>query len=102
MTIFIVAQHGLVGGSDAPVDLSYLADTVINLRFFEAAGVVKQAISVINKRSGQHERTIREFAVEAGQGIRIGKPLREFQGVLTGTPVFRGGAEQMMAGDGEK
>lgn len=102
MTVFIVAQHGLVGGFDAPVDLSYLADTVVNLRFFEAAGVVKQAISVIKKRSGQHERTIREFAVEAGRGIRIGEPLRDFQGVLTGTPVFRGGGEQMMAGDGEK
>ncbi len=102
ITIFIVAQHGLVAGSDAPVDLSYLADTVVSLRFFEAAGVVKQAISVIKKRSGQHERTIREFAVEADRGIHIGEPLREFQGVLAGTPVFRGRAEQMMAHDGEK
>ncbi len=96
VTIFIVAQHGLLSGLDAPVDLSYLADTVINLRFFEAAGVVKQAISVIKKRSGQHERTIREFAVEAGRGIRIGPPLEEFQGVLTGTPVFRGKADRIM------
>jgi circadian clock protein KaiC len=59
VTIVILAQHGLVAGSDAPVDLSYLADTVINLRYFEAAGVVKQAISVIKKRTGQHQRTIR-------------------------------------------
>ncbi len=95
VTIFIVAQQGLMAGFDAPVDLSYLADTVVNLRFFEATGMVKQAISVIKKRSGEHERTIREFAVEAGRGIHIGQPLREFQGVLTGTPVFRGGAEQV-------
>ena len=80
-----------------PVEVSYLADTVIMLRFFEAAGVVRQAVSVIKKRSGPHERTIREFALEAGRGIRIGQPLQEFQGVLTGTPAFRGGAEQMMA-----
>ncbi len=102
VTIFIVAQHGLVAGLDAPVDMSYLADTVINLRFFEAGGMVKQAISVIKKRTGQHERTIREFAVEAGRGIRIGQPLREFQGVLTGTPVFRGGSKQMMQSRDDK
>lgn len=96
MTIFIVAQHGLLSSLDAPVDLSYLADTVINLRFFEAAGTVKQAISVIKKRSGQHERTIREFVVEAGRGIHIGSPLHEFQGVLTGTPVFLGQPAQIL------
>ena len=96
VTIFIVAQHGLLAALDAPVDLSYLADTVVNLRFFEAAGVVKQALSVIKKRSGQHERTIREFAIETGRGIHIGQPLQEFQGVLTGTPVFRGRSEQIM------
>jgi circadian clock protein KaiC len=96
VTIFIVAQVGLVVGGDAPVDLSYLADTVVNLRYFEGAGVVRQAISVIKKRSGPHERTIREFAIEAGRGIHIGQPLREFQGVLTGTPVFHGRAKQMM------
>jgi len=102
VTIFIVAQHGLVAALDAPVDLSYLADTVVNLRYFEVAGKVKQALSVIKKRSGQHERTIREFSLEAGRGIRVGEPLREFQGVLTGTPVFRGGAGQMMGTSGEK
>lgn len=96
VTLFILAQHGLVASAEAPVDLSYLADTVVSLRFFEAAGVVKQALAVIKKRSGQHERTIREFALEAGRGIRIGPPLREFRGVLTGIPEFHGRAEPMI------
>jgi circadian clock protein KaiC len=90
VTILILAQHGLVAAAEAPVDLSYLADTVVSLRFFEAAGAVKQALAVIKKRSGHHEKTIREFKLEAGKGLRIGTPLAEFQGVLTGVPVFRG------------
>ncbi|HTL61548.1 MAG TPA: ATPase domain-containing protein, partial [Nitrospira sp.] len=96
VTIFILALHGLVGQSEAPVDLSYLADTVVNVRFFEAAGAVRQALSVIKKRSGHHEKTIREFRLESGKGLRIGRPLKEFQGVLTGAPVFHGRMEQMM------
>jgi circadian clock protein KaiC len=96
VTIFILALHGLVGQSEAPVDLSYLADTVVNVRFFEAAGAVRQAVSVIKKRSGHHEKTIREFRFESGKGIRIGQPLKEFHGVLTGAPVFHGRMEQMM------
>jgi circadian clock protein KaiC len=81
---------------DAPVDLSYLADSVVSLRYFESGGVMRKAISVIKKRSGRHEQTIREFAIETGRGIRIGKPLTDFQGVLTGSPVFVGGQEQML------
>lgn len=100
VTIFTLALHGLVSALDAPVDISYLADTVVSLRFFEIEGAMKKAISVVKKRSGQHEQTIREFALEAGRGIRIGEPLKEFQGVLTGSPVFRGGEDQMMRGDG--
>jgi circadian clock protein KaiC len=96
LTIFTLAQHGLVSSLEAPVDLSYLADTVVSLRFFEAGGAVKKAISVVKKRSGQHEQTIREFAIETERGIRIGKPLTEFQGVLTGSPVFVGRHEQIM------
>jgi circadian clock protein KaiC len=95
VTIFILALHGLVGQSQAPVDLSYLADTVVNVRFFEAQGTVRQALSVIKKRSGRHEKTIREFQLESG-GLRVGKPLTEFHGVLTGAPEFHGGSEQMM------
>src|SRR5262249_45951027 len=88
-TLLILAQHGLVTeNSEVPVDASYLADTVILLRYFEVAGEVRQAISVIKKRTGKHERTIREIGFESGKGIRIGEPVRQFQGVLTGVPHF--------------
>jgi circadian clock protein KaiC len=96
LTILVLAQHGLVAALEAPVDLSYLADTVVNLRYFEAGGEVKQALSVIKKRSGQHEKTIREFKLEPGTGIRIGQPLKDFEGLLDGSPVFRGNAGHMM------
>ena len=97
VTILILAQHGPVAAAEAPVDLSYLSDMVVVLRFFEAAGEVKQSIAVIKKRSGQHEKTIREFKLERGKGIRIGEPLKEFQGVLSGIPVFQGAAEKMLS-----
>ena len=97
VTILILAQHGLVAAAEAPIDLSYLSDTVVNLRFFEAAGEVKQSIAIIKKRSGRHEKTIREFKLESGRGIRVGPPLREFQGVLTGIPVFQGARVKMMS-----
>jgi len=73
----------------APVDASYLADAVVVMRYFEAKGEVRQAISVIKKRGGAHERTIREFKMQNGR-IRVGGPLTEFRGVLTGVPVFEG------------
>lgn len=73
-----------------PVDASYLADTVILMRYFEVSGEVRQAISVIKNRTGRHERTIREFHFESGKGISIGEPVREFQGVLTGSPTYMG------------
>ncbi|HVZ64013.1 MAG TPA: ATPase domain-containing protein [Lacunisphaera sp.] len=86
-TILVVAQHGLVGSQmDAPVDTSYLADSVVLFRFFEDGGRVKRAISVIKKRSGPHEDTIREFRTGV-RGVSIGAPLLNFQGVLTGSPV---------------
>jgi circadian clock protein KaiC len=87
ITIMVLAQQGLVGSMQSTIDLTYLADTVILSRFFEARGEVKQALSVIKKRSGNHERTIREMWV-GKDGIQLGKPLRELQGVLTGVPSF--------------
>jgi circadian clock protein KaiC len=96
VTIFIVAQHGFVSAAETPVDLSYLADTVINVRFFEIAGSVKQALSVMKKRSGRHEHTIRELQLRQGHGLRIGQPLTQFHGILSGAPRFQGTAEQMM------
>jgi circadian clock protein KaiC len=87
LTISVMAQHGLVGAMQAPIDLSYLADNVILLRFFEAQGEVRRAISVMKKRSGHHERTIRELLLMPG-AIRVGEPLGNFHGVLTGVPTY--------------
>jgi circadian clock protein KaiC len=98
VTILILAQHGLATAAEAPVDLSYLSDTVVSLRYFEAYGEVKQAITVIKKRSGGHEKTIREFKLVSGKGIVIGEPLKQFQGVLTGVPIFRGSEKQILKG----
>ena len=88
-TFMTVAQHGLVGEMQAPVDVTYLADTVILLRYFEAAGRVRRAISVIKKRTGTHESTIREFRI-ARDGLTLGEPLEAFHGVLRGVPTYAG------------
>ena len=89
-TILIGAHQGLIGAAmNTPVDASYLADAVILLRYFELRGEVHQAISVVKKRGGHHERTIRELRL-GPVGIHVGKTLREFRGVLTGVPVFEG------------
>jgi circadian clock protein KaiC len=90
-TVLVMTQHGIVANDAiSPVDASYLADTVMLLRYFEAAGEVRQAISVIKKRTGRHERTIRELRFD--KGLVVGEPLRNFQGVLSGTPEFVGQA----------
>lgn len=94
-TFMTVAQHGLVGDMRAPVDVTYLADTVILLRYFEALGSVRRAISVIKKRMGQHESTIREFRISS-RGLAIGEPLEEFQGVLRGVPVYMGDTRPLL------
>ena len=96
LTIAILAQHGLVSAEGAPVDLSYLADTVVLLRFFEAEGMVKKALAVIKKRSGGHEKSIREFRMEEGKGLLVGAPLKEFEGLLGAAPVYRGRGGKMM------
>src|SRR6185437_1808392 len=86
-TLMLVAQHGLMGSAmHSPVDASYLADSVILLRFFEYSGKVKKAISVVKKRSGAHEESIRELWFDEN-GIHLSKPLTQFQGILTGVPL---------------
>ena len=99
VTILILAQHGLVGQMASAVDLTYLSDTVVLLRFFEAAGRIRRAISVMKKRTGSHEDTIREFRIHSA-GIRVGPPLEEFRGVLTGVPTFAGNSASLL-GDRE-
>ncbi len=89
VSILLMAQHGLIGEIQTPVDLTYIADTVVLLRYFELHGSVKKAISVVKKRSGHHEDTIREIWV-GEKGMQIGPVLKDFQGVLRGVPVFEG------------
>ena len=87
-TMLVTAQHGLLGSSmQTPVDLSYLADCVIMLRYFEMKGRIRKAVSVVKKRSGMHETSIRDFSM-GREGINIGKPLEELRGVLTGIPDY--------------
>jgi circadian clock protein KaiC len=90
-TFLTVAQHGLVGDMRSPVDVTYLSDTVLLLRFFEAHGRMLRAISVVKKRTGAHEDTIRELRIDRN-GIVLGPPLTEFQGVLRGVPMYVGGS----------
>jgi circadian clock protein KaiC len=99
VTILTLAQHGLVGQQvTAPVDISYLADTVLLIRYFEAFGQIRRAISVVKKRIGPHEIAVREMRIDAG-GVTIGEPLTNFQGVLSGVPQFTGDAGQLGAQD---
>ena len=97
VTTFLVnPQHGLVGTmSTGTLNVSYVADTVILFRFFEAAGRIRKAISVLKNRGGAHEDTIRELRIDH-QGIRLSEPLEKFKGVLTGTPSFEGGEGRLL------
>lgn len=96
IALIIMVQHGLLGAEiKTPADLSSIVDTVILLRFFEANGEVRQSIAVIKKRSGGHEHTIREFRI-GPDGVSVGEPLREFHGVLTGTPRYIGSADPLL------
>lgn len=89
MTLLVLAQHGLVGPMQSSVDLTYISDTVLLLRFFEAGGKIRRAMSVMKKRTGPHEETIREFRISS-DGLRVGPALDQFHGVLTGVPAFSG------------
>ena len=93
LTLMVLAQAGTMGSQlQSAVDVSYLADNILLLRYFENQGEVRQAISIIKRRSGNHEHTIREMKLGPDR-IYIGGPLHDFQGVLTGTPTFLGGRE---------
>jgi circadian clock protein KaiC len=96
VTIMVVAQHGMVvaGGGAGDVDVSYLADTVVLFRYFEARAEILQAISVFKRRTGYHERMLRQLKIDR-DGVHIGDPLREFRGVLTGVPVYEGGTPML-------
>jgi circadian clock protein KaiC len=99
VTILVEAQQGLIGPSmKSPIDISYLADGVVLLRHFEAKGRIRRAVSVLKKRSGAHETSIREMTVGEA-GIKVGPPLQAFQGILTGVPEYEGPAERLLDGD---
>jgi circadian clock protein KaiC len=101
LALLTVTQHGIVGGPPIdPIDMSYLSDTVLMLRHFEAEGTVRQAISVIKKRHGVHEKTIREIRITPS-GIQLSEPLHNFSGVLTGNPVYGGAREHLLPGNGK-
>jgi circadian clock protein KaiC len=94
-SILVMAQHGLLGDMHSPADLTYLADTVVLLRYFEFQGEIKKSISVVKKRSGDHESAIREFNIRDNRLV-VGEPLREFQGILRGIPNFLGGSDAIL------
>ncbi|MGA9959737.1 MAG: ATPase domain-containing protein [Acidobacteriaceae bacterium] len=90
VTFLIFTQHGLIGTMQSEIDVSYLSDTVVLLRYYEAEGEIRQMISVVKQRIGQHERSLRELRM-SNRGVEIGEPLTSFQGVLTGVPMFSEG-----------
>lgn len=89
VTMLVITPHGLLGNMQTPIDVTYLADTVVALRFFEADGAVHKALSVIKKRTGKHQNTIREMKISSS-GVSVGSPLTHLRGVLDGTPVAAG------------
>ena len=100
LTILVLAQHGLVGPMDTPLDISYLSDAVMMLRYFEYDGQVRRALSVVKKRSGHHEHAIREFRLSS-TGVKLGPPLKGFSGIFSGTPTYTGDQAPLLdeAGD---
>ena len=95
VTMLILAQQGVVGPMQTSIDVSYLTDNIVLLRFFEAGGRVRRAISVLKKRSSKHEQAIREFTIGPPEAVQIGEPLVEFEGVLSGLPRFTGDARSL-------
>ena len=96
VTMLLLATHGLIGQTSAPIDMTYLCDAIMLLRFFESGGRLRRAISVVKKRAGQHEDSIREFRI-SGDGVAVGDPLDQFRGILTGAPSFEGKTSDLLA-----
>jgi circadian clock protein KaiC len=94
-SLLTLAQHSPFNESTVVADVSYLADSIVLLRYFEALGEVRQAISILKRRSGAHEQTIREYRIRVG-GLKVGSPLHEFQGVLSGSPEYLGTASPLL------
>jgi circadian clock protein KaiC len=88
----MLAPHGMLGHMRTPLDVTYLADTVVALRYYEAGGSVHKAVSVIKKRTGKHEQTIREVNIDRGK-ISVGRPLTKFRGIFTGTPALESSSQ---------
>ena len=101
VTIMVVAQHGLITQGMSDLDVSYLADTVLMFRYFEAAGEIHQAVSVFKKRTGLHQRTLRQLKITAA-GVTVGEPLAGFRGIMTGTPEYEGGTKMLNGSAGAK
>ena len=95
LNLLVNPQHGMVGSLQTSLDLSYLADTVMLLRFFEAEGRIRKALSIIKNRGGAHEDRIREYRIDT-HGLRVGEPLTMFRGVLTGTPAYTGDIDPLL------
>jgi circadian clock protein KaiC len=100
LTILVLAQHGLVGPMDTPLDISYLSDAVMMLRYFEYDGQVRRALSVVKKRSGRHEHAIREFQLSR-HGVKLGPPLKGFSGIFCGTPTYTGEKAPLLEVEGD-
>lgn len=101
ITLITIAQSGLMGAMTAPIDASYLADSVVSIRFFEAEGRIRKAISVVKRRTGEHENMIRELGVGPG-GLEVGASLAQFRGVLTGVPTYIGESAPLMGHDARR
>jgi circadian clock protein KaiC len=98
-TLMAMAQQGLIGTTmRAPLDVTYIADNVLMLRFFEADGAILKSIAVVKKRTGAHENTLREFSLSA-EGLQVGSPLTQFTGLLTGVTTYFGGSEALLEGE---
>jgi circadian clock protein KaiC len=98
VVLLAMTQHGILGSEmSAPVDLSFLADNVFLLRFFEAGGAVRKALTMVKRRMGPHESTIRELRVES-RAVRLSAPLTEFSGVLSGVPLYTGSEQHLHGG----